>query len=113
MYLSRTLLAWFTSFIIGFIAHGTTQWLPSLYRTIFHLDLATSLRYGLVSSAAAMIGTVYVALFIDKLGRKTWFMINFIGSAAAFITLYVIGAATATNLLIFASIAVFFAAPLT
>jgi MFS transporter, putative metabolite:H+ symporter len=111
MYLSRTLLAWFTSFIIGFIAHGTTQWLPSLYRTVFHLDLATALRYGLVSSAAAMIGTVYVALLIDKLGRKTWFMINFIGGAAAFTTLYFIGAATATNLLIFASIAVFFNAP--
>jgi MFS transporter, putative metabolite:H+ symporter len=38
-------------------------------------------------------------------------MINFIGGAAAFTTLYVIGVATATNLLIFASIAVFFAAP--
>src|SRR5215472_12910345 len=102
MYLGRTLLAWFTSFIIGFIAHGTTQWLPSLYRTVFHLDLATALRYGVVGSAAAMIGTVYVALLIDKLGRKTWFLINFIGSAAAFTTLYLIGAATATNLLIFA-----------
>jgi len=111
LYFSRTLLAWFTSFIIGFIAHGTTQWLPSLYRTVFHLDLATALRYGLVSSAAAMIGTVYVALLIDKLGRKTWFLINFIGGAAAFTTLYAVGAASATNLLIFASIAVLFAAP--
>ena len=111
MYLPRTLLAWFTSFIVGFIAHGTTQWLPSLYATVFHLDLATSLRYGLVSSAAAMIGTVYVALLIDKLGRKTWFLINFMGGAAAFSALYLIGAATATNLLIFASIAVFFVAP--
>jgi putative MFS transporter len=111
IYLSRTLLAWFTSFIIGFIAHGLTQWLPSLYRTVFHLDLATALRYGLVGSAAAMIGTVYVALLIDKFGRKTWFMINFIGGAAAFATLYLVGASAATTLLIFASIGVFFGAP--
>jgi putative MFS transporter len=111
MYLSRTLLASFTSFIVGFISHGTTQWLPSLYRTVFHLDLASALHYSLVSSAAAMIGTVYVALLVDKLGRKTWFMINFIGGAAAFTTLYLLGASTATSLLIFASIAVFFGAP--
>jgi MFS transporter, putative metabolite:H+ symporter len=111
MYFGRTLLAWFTSFTVGFIAHGTTQWLPSLYATVFHLPLATALRYGLVGSAAAMIGTVYVALLIDKFGRKTWFMINLIGGAAAFATLYFVGASTAANLLIFASIAVFFAAP--
>jgi MFS transporter, putative metabolite:H+ symporter len=111
MYLSRTLLAWFTSFTIGFIAHGTTQWLPSLYTTVFHLDLATALRYGLVSSTATMIGTVYVALLIDKLGRKTWFMINFIGGAAAFSTLYLLGASSASYLLVFVSIAVFFSAP--
>jgi len=111
MYLSRTLLAWFTSFIVGFIAHGTTQWLPSLYTTVFHLDLATALRYGLVSSTATMIGTVYVALLIDKFGRKTWFMINFIGGAAAFTTLYLLGASSAVHLLVFVSIAVFFAAP--
>jgi MFS transporter, putative metabolite:H+ symporter len=111
MYLSRTMLAWFTSFIIGFIAHGTTQWLPSLYTAVFHLDVATALRYGLVSSTATLIGTVYVALLIDKLGRKTWFMINFIGGALAFGTLYLTGAPSPAYLLVFVSIAVFFSAP--
>lgn len=110
-YLSRTLLAWFTSFIIGFIAHGTTQWLPSLYTTVFHLNIATALRYGLVSSTATLIGTLYVSLLIDKLGRKTWFIINFIGGAAAFGTLYFTGAPSPAYLLVFVSIAVFFSAP--
>ena len=111
MYLSRTLLAWFTSFIVGFIAHGTTQWLPSLYTTIFHLDLATALHYGLVTSTATLIGTIYVSLLVDKLGRKAWFMINFVGGAAAFATLYVVGASSAVYLLVFVTIAVFFSAP--
>ncbi len=111
MYLSRTMLAWFTCFVIGFLSHGTTQWLPSLYRTVFHLDLATSLRYGLITSTVTMIGTIYVALLIDQLNRRTWFMINFVGAAIAFTSLYVLGASTAIYLLVFASIAVFFTAP--
>jgi putative MFS transporter len=111
MYLKRTIVAWSVSFVAGFIAHGTTQWLPSLYRTVFHLDLATALHYGLIGSTATLIGTVYCALLIDKLDRKTWFMINFLGGALAFGTLYAIGASSALYLLVFASIAVFFAAP--
>jgi putative MFS transporter len=111
MYLSRTLLAWFTSFVVGFIAHGTTQWLPSLYTTVFHLDLATALRYGLVGSTATLTGTVYVSLLVDKLGRRTWFMTNFIGSALAFGTLYFVGAPSAIYLVVFVGIAVLFSAP--
>ncbi len=38
--------------------YGILVWLPSLYRTVYHLPLNLALRYGMLSMIATLIGTL-------------------------------------------------------
>jgi putative MFS transporter len=55
------------------VSYGLTTWLPTIYRTVFKLDVATALRYGLATNVAGLIGDLLVAFTIDRVGRRAWF----------------------------------------
>jgi len=76
-YLRRTLTVWALWFCCYFVSYGLTTWLPTIYRTVFKLDVATALRYGLVTNVAGLIGDLLVALTIDRVGRRAWFGLAF------------------------------------
>jgi putative MFS transporter len=77
-------LLWFACY---FINYGLTGWLPSIYRSVYHLDVATSLRFGLATSAAGVIGAVLCGTFIDPMGRRKWFMLAFLAAAVPLLAL--------------------------
>ena len=77
-------LLWFSCY---FINYGLTGWLPAIYRSVFHLDVATSLRYGLATAAAGVVGAILCGLLIDRLGRRTWFVLAFLAGAAPLLAL--------------------------
>jgi len=107
-YRGRTFTAWTLWFCAYFVSYGISSWLPSLYRFQFKLPLETALSYGLITVACGLVGTLGVAFWIDKTGRKTWFIIAYIGSALPLLYLWLHGVPNAETLVFWASIAYFF-----
>ncbi len=105
IYLKRTLMVWalwFTSYVV---ANGTITWLPTLYRQTFKLPLETSLAYGFTTSFAGLVGAVACALLIDKVGRKRWYVLAFLGGTIPLIALTLLGATSALQVLLLAGLA--------
>jgi len=111
-YLRRTLVVWMIWFCAYLITYGLTVWLPTIYRTVFHLSLEQSLQYGLITQIVGLFGTLTCALTIDHFGRRPWFALAFAGAAAALCALWYLGADAPQRVLIFVSIAFFFSSVL-
>ncbi len=106
-YRRRTLFVWLMWSCSYLVSFGLVVWLPSLYRTIYHLPVQQALYYSLISSAAGLLGSLTCALTIDPLGRRKLFITAFLISAAALLALWIIGAQTLWILVTLASIAYF------
>jgi putative MFS transporter len=103
IYFRRTAMLsalWVCSYMI---ANGLITWLPTLYRQVFQLPLQTSLAYGFTTSACGCAAALLCALYIDKVGRKTWYTAAFFLSAAPVAILAALGATSAQQVLIFAT----------
>ncbi|WP_234775391.1 MFS transporter [Paraburkholderia tropica] len=77
----RTLVVWLMAGCGSLTTYGILVWLPSLYRTVYHLPLEVALRYGMVSMIATLLGTFMGTFAIDWLGRRKTFAIAFLGAA--------------------------------
>ncbi|WP_137046360.1 MFS transporter [Pseudolabrys sp. FHR47] len=108
IYLRRTLVAWTIWFAAYLITYGLTVWLPTIYRTVFHLPLEQSLQYGLITQVFGLLGALLCALTIDYFGRRPWFAVAFVGAAAALVGLWFIGAQTPQRVVALVSLAFFF-----
>lgn len=111
-YLRRTLVVWLMWFGAYLITYGLTVWLPTIYRTAFHLPLELSLQYGLITQVIGLLGTLTCALTIDYIGRRPWFSVAFAGGAIALGALWFIGATSAERVLVLVSVAFFFSSVL-
>jgi MFS transporter, putative metabolite:H+ symporter len=107
-YLQRTLVAWVIWFAAYFVNYGLSIWLPTVYRTVFKLPLDVSLRYGLITQAVGLIGTLICALTIDHVGRRPWFALSFAAAAIALGALAFFPTPTAEQVLTCMTIAYFF-----
>jgi putative MFS transporter len=107
-YLRRTISVWAMWFCCFSTTYGLQAWLPTLYRTNFHLDVATSNLYGLITQCCGIFGSIVCAFTVDRTGRRPWFVAAFVGGAATLLTLGVVGPTTAHRLLAFVSIGGFF-----
>jgi MFS transporter, putative metabolite:H+ symporter len=107
-YLRRTLVVWVIWFSAYFVNYGLTIWLPTVYRTMFHLPLEQSLRYGLITQAVGLLGTLICALTIDYVGCRLWFAASFAAAAAALAALTLYPAPTAEQVLTSITVAYFF-----
>ncbi|HEY6992642.1 MAG TPA: MFS transporter [Xanthobacteraceae bacterium] len=108
LYLRRTLVVWVIWFSAYFVNYGLSIWLPTLYRTVFKLPLDVSLRYGLITQAVGLLGTLICALTIDHVGRRPWFAVSFAAAALALAALALYPAPTAEQVLTCMTIAYFF-----
>ncbi len=107
-YRRRTFSVWVMWFCCFSTTYGLQAWLPTLYRTNFHLDLSTSNLYGLITQCCGIFGSIVCAFTIDRTGRRPWFMFAFLGGAATLLTLTAVGQGTAERLLFFVSTGGFF-----
>lgn len=105
VYFSRTVIVWALWFCSYFVTYGLTAWLPTLYRTQFHLSLPTALGYGLITQAVGLVGSTTAALSIDRTGRRGWFGFAFAIATVPLAALWLSGAATAGTVLLCASLA--------
>ncbi|HEY6702818.1 MAG TPA: MFS transporter, partial [Xanthobacteraceae bacterium] len=108
LYLRRTLVVWVIWFCAYFVNYGLAIWLPTVYRTVYKLPLDVSLRYGLITQAVGLLGTLICALTIDRVGRRPWFAVSFAAAALALGALALYPAPTAEQVLTSMTIAYFF-----
>jgi len=105
IYLKRTLTIWALWFTAYMINNGLITWLPTLYRQMFKLPLEISLAYGWVTSGLGVLSSIVCALLIDKVGRKRWYACAFVLTVVPLLTLAGLGATSAVEVLVLASVA--------
>lgn len=110
-YRTRTFCVWALWFCCFSTTYGLTSWLPTLYRTEFHLPLQQSLFFGLITNVVGVAGAALCALLIDRYGRRVWFIGGFMLGGAALLAGAVTGLESAFMLLGLASAASFFLSP--
>ena len=108
IYLKRTLVLWVIWFSVYLPIFGTMTWLPSIYRTVFKLPLETALLYSTAINMAGIVGTFGAAMLIDKVGRRAWITMAFFCGAICLISLWLAGAKTPVQLLVFSTAAQLF-----
>jgi len=92
-YRRRTLVVWVLWFCSYLVSNGLNNWLPTLYRTVFHLDLGRALRTASLTNVFQVVATLACALLIDRWGRRTWAATTYVIAGAALLFLGVCGAA--------------------
>jgi putative MFS transporter len=105
IYRPRTLTIWVIWFCTYLVINGMITWLPTLYREFFKLPLQTSLAYGFITSACGVVASIGCALLIDRVGRKRWYVAAFLLGCIPLVVLVVLGADTATHVLVLVAIA--------
>ncbi|MFJ4942038.1 MFS transporter [Streptomyces albidoflavus] len=89
-------------FVACYVNHGIGTWLPSLCTDTFGVDRTAALTFSLISNATGLLGTFLMALFIDRIGRRTSLLVALTGAAPALAVL----AAGGSLRLVFARLAV-------
>jgi len=83
-YRGRTLVVWVLWATAFFIANSLNNWLPTLYRSIYHLPLQTALRAASMTNVAQVALLLVCAYVIDRVGRRNWTVSAFCLAAVLF-----------------------------
>ena len=83
-YRGRTLIVWTLWVCAYFVANSLNNWMPSLYNTVYHLGLRESLRAASLTNVAQVLLLLVCALFIDRMGRRTWTIAAFFAAGILF-----------------------------
>ena len=75
---SRTYSAWALCFCYASISTAMGAWLPTIYRTIYKLPLASALQYSLATATTSFLGACVGILLIDRIGRRAIFLLAFV-----------------------------------
>ncbi|WP_438287345.1 MFS transporter [Paraburkholderia phenoliruptrix] len=87
VYRGRTLVVWLLWASSYFVANGINNWLPSLYRTVYHLPLQESLHMASLSNVLSACAVLLCAFLVDRTGRRKWAMGTFLVSGALLLAL--------------------------
>ena len=98
-------MIWGLWLCVYMVNNGLVTWLPTLYNQVFQLPLQTSLAYGWITSGVGVIASIVCALLIDKVGRKPWYAAAFLFGAMPLLMLSWLGATSAIEVLILATVA--------
>lgn len=82
-YRRRTLVVWVLWLSAFTVNLSLVTWLPSIYKSIFHLSTRGSLEAGLLPNAIQIAAILACALCVDRVGRTTWLSCAYIVSASA------------------------------
>ncbi|WP_406375753.1 MFS transporter [Streptomyces sp. NBC_00647] len=107
-YLRRTAVLSGLWFVAYYVNHGISVWLPSLYTKQFDLDLTTALVFTLVSNITGLLGTLVMALLVDRIGRRPALIGALVGTVLSLGVLALLGATSGGQVAVFASCTTFF-----
>jgi putative MFS transporter len=104
-YRRRTLVVWALWGSAYFVANGLNNWLPSLYKTVYHLPLGESLRLASMSNVLSVVFVFVCAFLVDRVGRRRWVLSAFIVSGLLLAALFLGGAKSAYSVMLLGSTA--------
>jgi putative MFS transporter len=73
MYLKRSLTVWAIWFCSYSVVYGLSTWMPSIFRTVYKVDVQQSVNIGFMLSIAGVLGALVAVSTIDFVGRKPLF----------------------------------------
>src|SRR6516225_3407686 len=111
IYLRRTISVWLIWIGAYFVSYGITAWMPSLFRTVYHLDVQQSLTCGLINSGAGLCGAFAAVYLIEAIGSRRMFIISLTGCSVALLSFAFLPTLSAAGTLAIASIGFFFLSP--
>jgi len=76
IYLRRTLSVWCLWIGAYFVSYGITAWVPTLFRTVYHLNVQQSLTYGFIVSGFGLLGAFLTIYLIEAIGRRPMLIIS-------------------------------------
>jgi putative MFS transporter len=104
-YRRRTLMLWALWFCSYFVVYGIASWLPTIYRTAYHLTLRTALTYSMLGILASVVGSVLIALVVDRIGRRWSLTIALFVGGALLVAVWRMGAHSAVQVALWSSLA--------
>jgi MFS transporter, putative metabolite:H+ symporter len=103
-YRGRTVIVWALWASAYFVANGLNNWMPSLYRTVYHLGLRESLRAASMTNVA-QVGILLICAFtIDRIGRRKWMVASFIGGGILLAILGFLGGRSVLSVMIWGTL---------
>jgi putative MFS transporter len=108
-YAGRTLTAWTIMLCTSLAGYGLIVWLPTIYRSVYHLPIGATLTFSFYGGAAGVAAACAGTALIDVIGRRFTFAIGFIGCAVPLFVLYALPpGAPVVEVVTLATISVFF-----
>src|SRR3954470_15926929 len=105
VFLRRTMIVWTLWFCAYFVANGMNNWMPTLYRTVYGLELQQSLRAAALTNVAQVALLLVCAFCIDRIGRKQWLMTTFVCGGVLLAALGLGGAGNVASVMVLATLA--------
>jgi putative MFS transporter len=103
IYRRRTLMVWVLWLCAYLVNNGMVTWFPTLYTTIYHVPLSTSLAYSFSTPLISLCLGIVCALNIDRVGRRRWFIFALFGGALPLLVLGFLGASSAIEIMVLAT----------
>lgn len=104
-FLGRTLTVWALWASAYFIANGLNNWMATLYRTVYELELQTALFAASLTNVAQVALLLICVFTIDRIGRRNWVMASFVLGGFALAALGLTGGESALMLMILGTLA--------
>jgi len=100
VYRHRTLIVWIIWATAYGVTNGLNNWMPTLYNTVYHLPLQTSLNAALMTNATQVLVLLVCIFVIDKVGRRAWMAACFIIGGLLLLPLGLFGADDVTRVML-------------
>ncbi len=108
IYRKRTFVVWGLGIFTYFVSYGFNTWLPTIYRTYYHLSVSNALLYGLLTNIVGLLGAFVCALLVDHLGRRISYVGAFTLGCIPLLALWRLGARTPREVFILSSVSFLF-----
>jgi MFS transporter, putative metabolite:H+ symporter len=99
-YRYRTLIVWAIWATAYGVTNGLNNWMPTLYNTVYHLPLRTSLNAALLTNATQILVLLVCVFVIDRVGRKAWMIACFVTGGLLLAPLGLFGAGDVTRVIV-------------
>src|SRR5262245_1357426 len=74
IYLRRSLTVWAIWFCSYSVIYGLSTWIPSIFRTVYHVSEQQSVNIGFTNSLVGVVGALIAIGTIDLVGRRPLFI---------------------------------------
>src|SRR6185436_15342748 len=86
------------------VTNSLNNWLPTLYNTVYHMELRQSLRAASMTNVAQVAILLICVFCIDRIGRKIWTVTSLLAGGGALLLLGLAGAASVRSVMVLATL---------